>query len=340
VVSIVPVSGLDPDREALFAGWAAVFEASARAALGDAHDAWGLDELRELERSTTRARVGAAALDGERVVGGVVVITPTRDNLDTATVVVAVRPESRRRGTGSMLLAWAEATAASLGRSVLHSETAWREGADPYAAWAAARGYLPALTALRSDLDLHQDLRLDRLAALAATTADGYVLESAVDGIPESWWADRAVLQRRMSTDAPTGDLVLEEEEWDGERVGEEIARTAAMGRRSVETVARHLPTGRLVGFTHVQVTADRPQVAYQHDTLVLREHRGHRLGIRLKAANARALCKAAPGVRTVRTWNALDNAPMLAVNRELGYRPSGLETEWQKVLGEATGRG
>jgi GNAT superfamily N-acetyltransferase len=105
------------------------------------------------------------------------------------------------------------------------------------------------------------------------------------------------------------------------------------MGRRSVETVARHVASGRLVGFTHVQVTADRPHLAYQHDTLVLREHRGHRLGVRLKAANALALREAMPQVRTVRTWNAVDNAPMLAVNRALGYRPSGRETEWQKVL-------
>lgn len=32
----------------------------------------------------------------------------------------------------------------------------------------------------------------------------------------------------------------------------------------------------------------------------------------------------------TVRTWNAADNAPMLAVNVAMGFRPSGRMRQWQ----------
>ena len=106
------------------------------------------------------------------------------------------------------------------------------------------------------------------------------------------------------------------------------------MGRRVVETVARHVPSGRLVGYTQVQVSPETPTLGYQQDTLVVREHRGHRLGLRLKAANTLAVIDGLPGVTAIRTWNADDNTHMLAVNRRLGYEVDAYLREWQKVLG------
>jgi GNAT superfamily N-acetyltransferase len=80
-------------------------------------------------------------------------------------------------------------------------------------------------------------------------------------------------------------------------------------------------------------VPRDAPALGYQQDTLVLREHRGHGLGLALKLANHRALVAALPGVLRVRTWNAVENAHMLAVNTALGFRPSGYSREWHKHL-------
>jgi len=65
---------------------------------------------------------------------------------------------------------------------------------------------------------------------------------------------------------------------------------------------------------------------------LVLREHRGHGLGLRLKAANALRLMDELPEVSSIRTWNAASNAYMLAVNRRLGYAVDGYSREWQKA--------
>ncbi len=64
----------------------------------------------------------------------------------------------------------------------------------------------------------------------------------------------------------------------------------------------------------------------------MLREHRGHGLGLRLKAANALAVMRDLPMVPSVRTWNADDNVHMLAVNRELGFQVEGYSREWQKT--------
>lgn len=64
----------------------------------------------------------------------------------------------------------------------------------------------------------------------------------------------------------------------------------------------------------------------------MVREHRGHRLGLRLKIATSIAVGWVAPGVSAIATWNAEDR-PMLDVNEALGYRAIGYEGSWQKLV-------
>lgn len=334
MVTLVPVSGLDDSHRDLFAGYVEVYAASGRALFGEDHTAWGADELRELERKHDRRTLAVATVerDGE-VVGAASVVLRLRDNPRAAFMSLAVHPGHRRRGHGSRLLAWVEEQARQGGRTVFIAETEWpTDGTDNSGEGFAARhGYRPAQRVLRSTLRLP----LDEVTLTDLAAGDGdYALETGVDGIPESWLEDRAELQRRMSTDVPLGDLQLEEEDWDAERIRGEYEVLASMGRRVVETVARHVPSGRLVGYTQVQVSPETPTLGYQQDTLVVREHRGHRLGLRLKAANTLAVIDGLPGVTAIRTWNADDNTHMLAVNRRLGYEVDAYLREWQKVLG------
>lgn len=333
MVFLLPVSGLDDSQRDLFAGYVEVYAASGRALFGDEHTAWGADELREMERSPNRRTVAAAAVqpDGE-VVGSVSVVVRTRENPRVAFLSLAVHPEHRRRGVGSELLRWAEAQAVEHGRGVFIVETEWPAGGTDVSGETFARGhgYAPAQRVLRSTLPLPVDSAM--LAGLGEGRGD-YMFETSLDGIPEAWLEDRAELQRRMSTDVPLGDLQLEEEDWDTDRVRGEYAVLSAMGRRVVETVARHVPTDRLVGYTQVQVSPETPTVGYQQDTLVVREHRGYGLGLRLKAANTAAVMEHLPGLTAIRTWNADDNTHMLAVNQRLGYVVDAHLREWQKVL-------
>jgi hypothetical protein len=76
-----------------------------------------------------------------------------------------------------------------------------------------------------------------------------------------------------------------------------------------------------------------RSELGYQWDTIVSREHRGHRLGLLVKLANLRLLREVSPKTRYLNTWNADDNAPMVAVNDALGYRPVEVTQEWQLEL-------
>jgi hypothetical protein len=98
--------------------------------------------------------------------------------------------------------------------------------------------------------------------------------------------------------------------------------------------LARHRGTGELVGHTVVAVEGHRPQVGHQHDTTVVRSHRGHRLGLLLKSAMVLWLAEAEPQLEVVDTWNAESNDHMITVNEALGYRWMARGVQLQKKGG------
>ena len=62
----------------------------------------------------------------------------------------------------------------------------------------------------------------------------------------------------------------------------------------------------------------------FQALTAVVRAHRGHRLGLRLKLAMMELLAEAEPQVRQLFTTNTETNEHMIAINETLGYRVLG----------------
>jgi len=335
-VEIVSVDPFDPAHHDLFEAWVGVGEAASRADYGTHSVAWSADELRAAygKQDDERRRAWAGVLDGE-VVGQLELRLAVHDNTHRAEIELAVRPDRRRLGVGTALLAVVEQAARDEGRTVLGAKSDVAiEHENPAAGFAARHGYADELNEIRSELALPlPDGTLAAAEAEAQEHATGYEALTAWDGIPDEWLTDRALLSRRMSTDAPRGGVDLVEEEWDEARMRRDFELARAQGRRIVETVARDRATGRLVAYTTIGIARHTPDTAYQWSTLVLREHRGHRLGLLVKAANLRALLDEMPGIRRVFTWNAGENAPMLRVNRALGFAPIGTLTEWQKTL-------
>ena len=80
-------------------------------------------------------------------------------------------------------------------------------------------------------------------------------------------------------------------------------------------------------------ISHERPTELLQWNTLVHPDHRGHRLGLAMKVANLDALQQEYPQAVLAHTWNAKVNAPMLAVNTTMGFRPVEYLGEWQRFL-------
>ena len=200
---------------------------------------------------------------------------------------------------------------------------------------AAAAGFRRALVQARRVLDLTEvdEARLSALEVQAWRHADGYELVGWTGPAPDEHVAGYAALVGRMSTDAPLDDLDLEPEIWDVDRVRRRDVLVAAQGRTVLVTAARHVASGELVAFSDVAVTRHDPENAFQWDTLVRRDHRGHRLGVLVKVANLRRLLAAAPSARRVHTWNADSNSAMVAINEAIGFTVAEREVEWQLDL-------
>ncbi len=133
--------------------------------------------------------------------------------------------------------------------------------------------------------------------------------------------------------DAPTDDLDVEDEVFPVERIQNYENAAVKSGHRLYRVVARHRTTGELGGHTVVLVDTESPHLAHQHDTSVSRDHRGHRLGLLLKADLMRWLAEVEPQVVSIDTWNAESNDHMIRVNERLGYQALGRELAFQRRL-------
>ncbi|GIG38325.1 GNAT family N-acetyltransferase [Cellulomonas phragmiteti] len=286
------------------------------------------------------------------VLGAVTVVMPRHDNTHLAYVQLQVRPGHERQGIGTALLRRAEQVMVRHGR---HTAAAWsghapepppgpgvldaptgagRVPADaPAVRFALRHGFRLEQVARHSVLALPGDpaARADLLADARAHAGPDYRTHTWWDDVPDGWLDALAVLWTRMSTDAPSADYDIGEDRWDAARVRHHLRQHQQQHLRALLTAAEHVPTGTLAAFTVLVVPATDVPFAFQEDTLVLRDHRGRRLGMLVKAINLDAYAARRPGVRRLHTWNAQENAHMLAVNVALGYRPAGIGAGWQR---------
>ena len=135
-----------------------------------------------------------------------------------------------------------------------------------------------------------------------------------------------------MVTDAPSAGLEEPEDEWTIERLLTDEESNAGV-RIALTTAVEHVPSGALVGFTEIAVPTEQDRAPWQEDTLVLREHRGHRLGLAVKVASLAHVQELHPERTIISTTNAVDNGPMVAINEQLGFRPVEVMVEFVRTF-------
>ena len=273
---------------------------------------------------------------GDGPCGLALVELPAHDNPHLATAQVLVAPGSRRRGVATALWEGVADLARAEGRRTVLAEA--RVGSPAEALYAAV-GARPELEEVQREQRLREldPALVARLRRAASAAARGYRLDSWTGPTPAGLQRAVAALQHTLN-DAPMGGLDHDGEAWDAGRLASRDAAVVAAGLRMhcVVALSAH---GEPAGFTDVAVSEDGAY-AWQWGTGVVPEHRGHRLGLLLKATMVERLWALEPALEVVTTWNADSNAHMVAVNDALGYRPVDRLRECQADVSRAPARG
>ncbi|MGC4109656.1 MAG: GNAT family N-acetyltransferase [Nocardioides sp.] len=250
------------------------------------------------------------AREDDRIVGFSALTLNLYENLDGAKVLGAVLPEARGRGIGRALMAAAEA---ATDRPRLRAPT-WVGTAGmaalPRLGYTAGKGHEVRRVSVRAP-------QPEALVAEAEAASRDYDLERFRGPAPDELLADLVPLREGINDAPEPGEF----ESYSPDRI-RSYERSLAERRQTPYTViARHRATGEPAAITMLCVHELRPAIAAQEDTSVLAPHRGRRLGLRLKLAMLEWLRTERPDVESSDTWNALGNAPMIAINEALGCR-------------------
>ncbi len=275
--------------------------------------------------------VVAARDDRCRVIGVLQLWLPNWDNTHVGAIELTVDPHLRRRGIGRLLFEEGVRRIRDAGRKLVLADSTDKPESM---AFVKAMGLEQASKYVhrRQNLDAIDWARLDREHDAAMPFADGYKLIRLAGPVPEEMIVEYSELCQSIN-DAPIDDLDIEDEVFPPERIRAFETTQAACNRRTYQIIARHRERGPLAGHTMVGVESEQPWHAWQLDTSVLREHRGHRLGLLLKIEMLRYLEQEEPQVRTLDTGNAASNNHMIQLNELLGYDVLDSGYEWQLHL-------
>ena len=337
------ISPLDASKDEDLRAWhATYFEATVH---GREHSTpWMLEEVRaelRAENPGTKALAWGGYVDGQVAVTGTLYL-PLKDNLKQAWLDVATSPALRNRGFGSAMLEHLTTTAATEhGRSIFSTGAAYPYDAptdgsgQPNVEFLVHRGFAFGLGDVQRALDLPVDSALlQRLVDEAAPHHGDYEIRQFRGPVPGDIIDSFGDLIGSLMTEAPQGEMEIEREIFDPERIRADELVFKESGRTKYTTVAI-AKDGTVAAYSELVVPRFDPGRVYQWGTLALREHRGHRLGQATKARNLLWLQEERPDLKVLTTYNAEVNAHMIAVNDAMGFRPVERLGEFQRKLGQ-----
>jgi mycothiol synthase len=240
---------------------------------------------------------------------------------------VYVRPEERRKGIAKSWLPVIVELMKEQGCSVL-GLSADRPAAHAFLSWLGAG---PKLEQIESRL---------RLSEVDWKSMEGWVedgqrrsprtkLEIYDGPLPEALWPDFASQRTVLLNTMPFDDLDIGRIIVTPERIRDWQERAAAMGIVEHEVLTRE-PDGSISGMTDVSWAPYRRTHIEQQFTGVRPDARGRGLGKWIKAAMALHVRELYPDAEWISTGNAGSNAPMLKINRAMGFKAYRTAVDYQ----------
>ena len=246
---------------------------------------------------------------------------------------IAVKPEHRRRGVGRALFARVLGSLEGQGDELtVISETNDRVSSGE--AFAHAIGAKPGLPMKISQLDLGAVDRA-KVAKWSRAAPEGYRLEHVDDTVPEH--LVKAYIEASEGiNDMPRGDIAFNDWKLTKAQIRQRESFFKQAGLVWWLLLAIDEKTGAGVGFTEVEFNPNDPHAIQQEGTAVVAAHRGHGIGLWLKAVMLGRILADRPDSRFIRTGNANVNAQMLAINEKLGFTYAWQSTLWQLPIADA----
>jgi GNAT superfamily N-acetyltransferase len=321
-VSGVEIREIEPqDRELVHRHWAIGKAAADATRPYDFHVPWESAWVSVSQGRDDLEQVLLGAFDGDQMCGAARVQLPVYDNLHAAMLDCATDPSRLRQGIGTALVEAACEVARGRGRRLVMGET-YAPVDEPSAGlrFGEAMGFTVAIEDAIKVVDLlATEGQWAALEDRIAGRYDGYRIVTWHDRIPDELLDGYARLCEMFVDEAPMGELEIEAEKWDEDRIRKREARNQRESRHEAAAGAVDAD-GRLVAFTEALVNEHAPTWGMQSGTLVDPAHRGHSLGLAIKLANHHQIRSLFPQCRVLVTGNADVNAPMNAVNEVLGY--------------------
>ena len=281
-------------------------------------------------RATFAARDPSGELVGSSFVGW---SKNETENAHARWTEVNVLPGHRRRGVGRALLRAAVEACLEQGDDlVFFGQTSDRvPSGEAFAKSIAASAGLP----MKLNQLVIAEVDRAKLAVWAQLDPPGYRLERADNVVPDRLVQPYLDAANAMN-DMPKGDLRFADQKFTEEQLRSRESWLAQAGIQGWLIVAIHEATGEGAGFTEVSYDPRVGHVIQQGGTGVTVAHRGHRLGLWMKAVMLDRILRERPAAKFIRTGNANVNKNMLEINTLLGFRQAWSSTIWQLPLAEA----
>lgn len=200
--------------------------------------------------------------------------------------------------------------------------------------FARAVGATPGLAMKTNQLAI-SDVDVPQVREWAAISPAGYRLERIDGTVPDQLMSAYLQAANGMN-DAPRGDIAFGDWKLTEKKVRDREDWFRKAGIQWWLIVAVHDETGEGAGFTEVTYDPKVAHAVYQQGTATTPAHRGHRIGIWMKAAMLDRVVRERPGARFIWTGNANTNAQMLGINTQLGFKVAWSQILWQVPLAQA----